>query len=157
MSRTLFILNGPNLNRLGIREPAIYGKETLAVIRARCEARAATHGLSVDFRQSNFEGALIESIHEACDTGAAGLVINPAGYSFTSVALLDALKMFEGPKIEVHISNIHARDPIYHHSLVSRVATAVIAGLGGDGYLHAIDAIAARIQKEEPVSVGASS
>ncbi len=147
MSRTIYILNGPNLNRLGVREPSIYGTETLAAIRARCEARAATHGLAVEFRQTNIEGLLVEAVHEACDRGAAGIVINPAGYSFTSVALLDALKMFDGPKMEVHLSNIHSRDPIYHHSLVSKVATAVIAGLGGDGYLVAIDAIAARIPK----------
>ena len=145
MARTIFILNGPNLNRLGVREPSIYGSETLAAIRLRCEERAATLGLAIDFRQSNFEGALIESIHEACDSGAAGLIINPAGYSFSSVALVDALKMFEGPKMEVHLSNIHARDPMYHHSLVSKVATAVIAGLGGDGYLVALDAVAQRL------------
>jgi 3-dehydroquinate dehydratase II len=144
--RTVYVLNGPNLNLLGVREPAIYGTDTLASIRARCEARAAVHGLAVEFRQSNFEGALIESIHEAREK-AAGLVINPAGYSFSSVALVDALKMFDGPKMEVHISNIHARDPMYHHSLVSKVATAVIAGLGAEGYLVAIDAIAARIPK----------
>jgi 3-dehydroquinate dehydratase II len=147
MARTVYILNGPNLNRLGVREPTIYGTETLATIRERCEARAATHGLKVEFRQSNFEGALIESLHEACDTGAAGVIINPAGFSFTSVALVDALKMFDGPRMEVHLSNIHARDPMYHHSLVSKVATAVIAGLGGDGYLVAIDAVAARMAK----------
>ena len=152
MARTVYILNGPNLNRLGVREPSIYGTETLAAIRQRCEARAATHGLAVEFRQSNFEGALIESLHEACDTGAAGVIINPAGFSFTSVALVDALKMFDGPRMEVHLSNIHARDPVYHHSLVSKVATAVIAGLGGDGYLVAIDAVAARISKTEATS-----
>ena len=142
MSRTIFILNGPNLNRLGQREPSIYGTETLADIRQRCEERAASQGLSLDFRQTNIEGVLVEHVHEAIDTGAVGLIINPAGYSFTSVALLDALKMFDGPKLEVHLSNIHARDAIYHHSLVSKVATAVIAGLGGDGYLHAVDAVA---------------
>ena len=144
MSRTLFILNGPNLNLLGVREPAIYGTETLAAIEQRCIERAAHHGLAVDFRQSNFEGELIESIHEAREQ-AAGLIINPAGYSFTSVALVDALKMFDGPKMEVHLSNIHARDPMYHHSLVSKVATAVIAGLGAEGYLVAIDAVARRL------------
>ncbi len=141
MSSTIFILNGPNLNLLGVREPAIYGSETLAAIQTRCEARAAAHGLRIDFRQSNFEGDLIESIHQA-RLQAVGLIINPAGYSFTSVALVDALKMFDGPKLEVHLSNIHARDAMYHHSLVSKVATAVIAGLGGDGYLHAVDAVA---------------
>jgi len=147
MARTIFILNGPNLNRLGVREPTIYGTDTLAMIQERCEARAATHGLQVEFRQTNIEGHLVESIHEACDTGAAGLIINPAGYSFTSVALVDALKMFDGPKMEVHLSNIHARDPMYHHSLVSKVATAVIAGLGAEGYLVAVDAVAHRLPK----------
>jgi 3-dehydroquinate dehydratase II len=145
MTRTIHILNGPNLNRLGVREPAIYGSETLASIQRRCETRALTHGLSIVFRQTNTEGVLVEHIHEACDQGAAGIVINPAGYSFTSVALVDALKMFEGPKIEVHLSNIHARDAMYHHSLVSRFATAVIAGLGAEGYLVAVDAVAARL------------
>ncbi len=152
MPKTIFILNGPNLNRLGVREPAIYGTDTLAMIRERCAARAATHGLTVEFRQTNIEGLLIESIHEACDSGAVGLIINPAGYSFTSVALVDALKMFDGPKMEVHLSNIHARDPMYHHSLVSKVATAVIAGLGAEGYLVAVDAVAARVQKAKASS-----
>lgn len=145
MTRKIYILNGPNLNRLGVREPSIYGSETLASIGLRCAARASAQGLSIDFRQTNFEGTLIESVHEACDSGAVGIIINPAGYSFSSVALLDALKMFDGPKIEVHLSNIHSREAIYHHSLVSKTATAVIAGLGGDGYLHAIDAIAKRV------------
>lgn len=139
---TVLILNGPNLNRLGKREPAIYGTETLDSIRQRCEARASAQGLGVDFRQTNFEGALVESIHEACDGGFEAIIINPAGYSFTSVALLDALKQFDGPKIEVHLSNIHTREAIYHHSLVSKTATAVIAGLGAQGYLYALDAVA---------------
>jgi 3-dehydroquinate dehydratase II len=145
MTQKIFILNGPNLNRLGVREPSIYGSETLASIQQRCEARATAHGLGIEFRQTNFEGTLIESVHEACDSAAVGIIINPAGYSFSSVALLDALKMFGGPKIEVHLSNIHSREAIYHHSLVSKTATAVIAGLGGDGYMYAVDAIAKRI------------
>ena len=151
MSPTVFILNGPNLNRLGKREPAIYGTDTLEQIRQRCEVRAAARGLRIDFRQTNLEGTLVESVHEACDGGAAALIINPAGYSFTSIALLDALKQFDGPKIEVHLSNIHTREPIYHHSLVSTVATAVIAGLGAHGYLYAVDAAA------DLLSVGAAS
>jgi 3-dehydroquinate dehydratase-2 len=142
MTTKLLILNGPNLNRLGKREPAIYGSDTLEQIRQRCEARAAALGLSADFRQSNFEGALVEAVHEACDGGFDAIIINPAGYSFHSVALLDALKQFDGPKIEVHLSNIHARDAIYHHSLVSKTATAVICGLGAQGYLYAVDAAA---------------
>ena len=136
----VFVLNGPNLNLLGEREPAIYGSTPLAEIEAACRARAGTLGLAVDFRQTNFEGALVESVHEA-RRAAAGIVINPAGYSFTSVALLDALKMFDGPKIELHISNIHRREEIYHRSLVSKAATAVIAGLGPSGYGVALDAM----------------
>jgi 3-dehydroquinate dehydratase-2 len=141
MKRVLFVLNGPNLNLLGEREPAIYGRTTLAEIEKMCATRAKAHGLGLDFRQTNFEGTLIESVHEA-RKAAAGIVINPAGLSFTSIPLLDALKMFDGPKIELHISNIHQREPIYHHSLVSKTATAVIAGLGPRGYAVAVDAMA---------------
>jgi 3-dehydroquinate dehydratase-2 len=136
----ILILNGPNLNLLGEREPHIYGSVTLSEIEARSRARAETRGLAIEFRQTNYEGALIESVHEA-RKAAAGIVINPAGFSFTSIALLDALKMFDGPKIELHISNIHKREEIYHHSLVSKTATAVIAGLGPSGYEIAIDAM----------------
>jgi 3-dehydroquinate dehydratase II len=140
MSDTLpvFILNGPNLNRLGKREPAIYGTTTLAEIEALC--RAAVPDLPIEFRQSNSEARIIDWIHEAIDRGC-GIVINPAAYSFTSVAILDALKMFAGPIVEVHISNIHRREEIYHHSLVSKAATAVIAGLGPRGYVFALQAI----------------
>jgi 3-dehydroquinate dehydratase-2 len=136
----LFILNGPNLNLLGEREPSIYGHTTLAEIEERCGSRCAALGLDIDFRQSNFEGVLIESVHEARKK-AAGIVINPAGLTFTSIALLDALKMFDGPKIELHISNIHRREVIYHRSLISGTATAVIAGLGPSGYEVAVDAM----------------
>ncbi|KMO44215.1 3-dehydroquinate dehydratase [Methylobacterium tarhaniae] len=136
----IFVLNGPNLNLLGEREPAIYGQTTLAEIEAASRARAATQGLAIEFRQTNLEGVLIESVHEARKR-AAGIIINPAGYSFTSIALLDSLKMFDGPKIELHISNIHRREEIYHRSLVSRAATAVIAGLGPSGYGVALDAM----------------
>jgi 3-dehydroquinate dehydratase-2 len=139
--RTIFILNGPNLNLLGQREPEIYGPTTLDEIRGWCEADAAELGLSIAFRQSNFEGEIIEAIH-AARTKAAGIIINPAGYSFTSVAILDALKMFDRPKIELHISNIHQREAIYHNSLVSQTATAVIAGLGAYGYRLALRAMA---------------
>ena len=139
-SPVLFILNGPNLNLLGEREPHIYGHTTLAEIEARCGARCATAGFEMVFRQTNFEGVLIESVHEA-RKAAAGIIINPAGLTFTSIALLDSLKMFDGPKIELHISNIHKREEIYHHSLISRTATAVIAGLGPDGYEVAVDAM----------------
>jgi len=149
MTPTVFILNGPNLNLLGVREPQIYGHETLAELRQRCEDHAHSLGLNIDFRQSNFEGALIESVHEARDSAAA-IIINPAGFSFTSIALLDSLKMFDGPKFEVHISNIHRRESIYHASLISRTADAVIAGLGTDGYLAALKAVAERLSNGTP-------
>jgi 3-dehydroquinate dehydratase II len=142
--KTVFVLNGPNLNLLGAREPAIYGSQTLEDIRKLCVDRAEKHGLEVDFRQSNFEGVLVESVHEAREK-AAGIVINPAGLSFHSIPLLDSLKMFDGPKIEVHLSNIHQREPIYHRSLISYTATAVIAGLGALGYALAIEAVAAHL------------
>lgn len=137
-AKPLFILNGPNLNRLGKREPAVYGTTTLAEIEAACRVEAGTR--PIVFRQSNSEAQLIDWIHEAIDD-ACGIVINPAGYSFTSIAILDALKMFPGPIIELHISNIHRREEYYHRSLVSKVATAVIAGLGPSGYRHAVRAM----------------
>ena len=136
----IYILNGPNLNLLGQREPAVYGSTTLAQIRERCEAKAKSLGFTVDFRQTNFEGELVESVQQARQE-ACGIIINPAGYSFTSVALLDALKMFERPKIELHISNVHAREPWRKHSYVSLVATAMIAGFGSLGYELAVDAV----------------
>ncbi len=139
MAKPVFVLNGPNLNRLGTREPQIYGTTTLADIEALC--RAAVPGLAVEFRQTNHEGELIEWIHEAIDTAAA-IVINPAAWSFTSIAVLDALKMFPGPIVELHISNIHRREAHYHHSHVSKVATAVICGLGAEGYPVAVKAAA---------------
>jgi 3-dehydroquinate dehydratase II len=139
MSKPIYILNGPNLNRLGTREPAIYGTRTLAEIEATCRKAAA--GRPLEFRQSNAEHQIVEWIHEAIDHGA-GIVINPAGLSFTSISILDALKMFPGPIIELHISNVHRREEIYHRSLVSRVATAVIMGLGPDGYPAAVAAMA---------------
>ena len=140
MSPTVFVLNGPNLNLLGEREPHIYGSTTLAEIEARCQARAARCGFEIVFRQTNFEGVLVESVHEA-RKAAAGIIINPAGLTFTSIVLLDALKMFDGPKIELHISNVHRREEIYHRSLVSRTATAVMAGFGAGGYEIALDAM----------------
>ena len=143
MQKPVFVLNGPNLNRLGTREPDIYGTTTLADIEALC--RAAVPGLAIDFRQSNHEGELVGWIHEAIDKASA-IVINPAAYSFTSIALLDALKMFPGPIIELHISNIHRREAHYHHSYVSLAATAVIAGLGAAGYPAAVRAVAALLQ-----------
>ena len=138
MTRPIWVLNGPNLNRLGTREPHIYGTTTLAEIEAMC--RNVDPARPIAFRQTNSEAQLIDWVHEAID-GAAGIVINPAAFSFTSVALLDALKMFPAPIIEVHLSNIHRREPIYHRSLVSTVATAVIAGLGPRGYVAAVAAV----------------
>jgi 3-dehydroquinate dehydratase-2 len=131
MTKPIYILNGPNLNRLGKREPEIYGKATLADIEQYCREEAK--GLPLEFRQSNSEAQLIDWIHEAIDNGS-GIIINPAAFTFTSIAILDALKMFPGPIIELHITNIHKREPYYHHSYVSKVATAVIAGLGPNGY-----------------------
>ena|SRR5690348_5685335 len=136
--KTLHILNGPNLNRLGTREPAIYGTTTLADIEAQCRDAASPH--TIVFRQTNSEAQLIDWIHEAIDE-ASGIVINPAAYSFTSIAILDALKMFPGPIIELHISNIHRREAHYQRSYVSTIATAVIAGLGAAGYRHAVKAL----------------
>ncbi|MCK8786072.1 3-dehydroquinate dehydratase [Roseomonas sp. NAR14] len=136
MSRSIHVLNGPNLNRLGRREPEIYGATTLAEVEAMC--REAAGDMPVVFRQTNWEGQLVDWIHEATDGEAAGIVINPAGLTFTSIPVLDALKMFDRPIIELHITNIHRREPIYHRSLVSGVATAVIAGLGARGYATAI-------------------
>ena len=143
MPKRLYVLNGPNLNRLGKREPEIYGRTTLAEIEAMC--RAAAPGFAIEFRQSNAESQIVDWIHEAIDAPADALVINPAGLTFTSVPVMDALKMFDGPIVELHISNIHRRESIYHESLVSKVATAVIAGLGADGYRAAIDALVRRL------------
>lgn len=140
--KPIYVLNGPNLNRLGTREPEIYGKTTLAEIEQMC--RKAAGSRPVEFRQSNAEHQLIDWIHEAIDKGA-GIVINPAGLTFTSVALMDALKMFPGPVFELHITNVHRREEVYHHSLVSKAATAVMAGLGPDGYRTAVEAMVRRL------------
>jgi len=142
MNQPIFVINGPNLNRLGMREPEIYGTTTLLEIEAMCREAAGDRPLR--FHQSNFEGEIVNWIHEAIDNGA-GIVINPAGFSFTSVAILDALKMSPHPIIELHISNIHKREPYYHRSFVSKVASAVIAGLGPRGYAVAVRAIAEMI------------
>jgi 3-dehydroquinate dehydratase II len=136
--KPIFVINGPNLNRLGTREPEIYGATTLAEIETMC--REAAGERPVRFQQSNFEGEIVNWIHDAIDEGA-GIIINPAGFSFTSIAILDALRMFQGPIIELHISNIHRREEIYHRSLISKVATAVIAGLGPRGYAVAVRAM----------------
>lgn len=146
MARPIFVLNGPNLNRLGTREPEIYGKTTLAEIETMC--REAAGDWPLRFHQSNAEHQLVDWVHEAIDEGA-GILINPAGLSFRSIPLLDALKMFPGPIVEFHISNIHRREEIYHRSLVSSVATAVLAGLGPSGYPMAVKALIGMIEAEE--------
>ena len=140
--KPIYVLNGPNLNRLGTREPEIYGKTTLAEIETLCRKAAGSH--PIEFRQTNAEHQLIDWIHEAIDKGA-GIVINPAGLTFTSVPIMDALKMFPGPIFELHISNVHRREALYHNSLMSKVSTAVIMGLGPDGYRTAVEAMARRL------------
>jgi 3-dehydroquinate dehydratase II len=140
------IINGPNLNLLGVREPHIYGSTTLEAIKASCEALAAFAGAELSFHQSNHEGVLVDLI-QAARTDADALIINPAGYSFTSVAIYDALKIFAGPIYEVHISNIHARDELHRHSKLSAAVTAVIAGCGPYGYVLAMQSALQRAGK----------
>ena len=137
----IMIVNGPNLNMLGVREPQIYGYETLADIEAMCEERAAALGVSVDFRQSNFEGELVTMIQSA-QGSAAGIIINPAGYTHTSVAILDALKLTDLPVIELHLSNPHTREDFRHRSFVSPAARGIICGFGAHGYVLAVEAMA---------------
>ncbi|MHB1219021.1 MAG: type II 3-dehydroquinate dehydratase [Alphaproteobacteria bacterium] len=142
---TVVVLNGPNLNMLGKREPNIYGRDTLADVEKTCRAHAKTLGLALDFRQSNHEGELVGWIQEARGK-AAGIVINAAALTHTSVALLDALQAAEVPTIEVHLTNIYRREPFRHHSYISRAAVGVICGLGPRGYLMALDALAGTIK-----------
>jgi len=149
MANTIYVLNGPNLNLLGSREPEIYGRATLADLERLCRATAERHGLAVEFRQSNHEGEIIDWIQEARAEEAAGLVINPAGYTHTSVAILDALAAMEAPVIEVHISNVHARESFRRRSYVSQIARAVVCGFGIDGYALAITGLAAMIKTED--------
>jgi 3-dehydroquinate dehydratase-2 len=149
----VMILNGPNLNLLGVREPHIYGTTTLAAIETTCREFGEQIGAAVVFHQSNHEGVLIDWVHAAREEADA-IIINPAGFTFTSVALLDALKMFDGPIIELHISNIHARDATYHQSKISPVAKAVICGLGAYGYVVALQC-AARVLDALPDSMPA--
>ncbi len=146
MAKRILVLNGPNLNLLGIREPQTYGAETLADIEKLCRKQAKAEGVELEFRQSNHEGELITWIQEARGV-ADGVVINPAAYSHTSVAIHDALRMLDVPIVEVHLSNIHAREAFRHHSYVSAVATGVICGLGPTGYRLAIMALAAKIKE----------
>ena len=144
--KRLMILNGPNLNLLGVREPHIYGTTTLAQIQENCERQAAELGLELAFHQSNHEGEIVDWIQSARQSADA-IIINPAGDSFTSIAILDAIKAFEGPVLEVHISNIHARDEHHRHSKISSVATGVICGLGPYGYIAAMRAVVQMAKK----------
>lgn len=144
MVHNIHVINGPNLNLLGIREPEIYGTTTLADIEAMCDARAKSHGMSASCFQSNDEGELVNIIQQARNT-ASGLIINAGAYSHTSVAILDALQAVEAPIMEVHLSNIFAREEFRHHSYISGIAAGVICGLGAQGYEMAIDALAARL------------
>lgn len=140
-SGKIYILNGPNLNLLGTREPHLYGKETLADIKKSCEKKARTLSFSIEFRQSNHEGDLIDWIQEAGKQGA-GLIINPAGYGHTSIAIMDALLAIKIPAIEVHLSNIYKREEFRHHTYSSRAVRGLISGLGSQGYLLALEALA---------------
>ena len=144
MSATVYVLNGPNLNLLGVREPHLYGSTTLAQVEQSCRRVATDLGLGCDFRQTNHEGVLVDWVQEARERAAA-IVINPAGLSFRSVPLLDALKAVEQPIAEVHVTNIHRRDAIYQKSLVSLAATGVICGFGAFGYELAIRALAEQL------------
>ena len=145
MAKTIYVLNGPNLNLLGTRQPHIYGTATLADVEKLCHATAKQYGFAVAFRQSNHEGQIVDWINEAHAEKAAGLIINPAGYTTTSIAILDALLTMEAPVAEVHISNIHAREEFRRHSYVSKAARAVICGFGIEGYALAIAGLASLI------------
>jgi len=145
MAKTIYVLNGPNLNLLGTREPEKYGSATLAQVETLCRNTAKGLGLTVVFRQSNHEGELIDWIQEARAKKAAGIVINPAGFTTTSIAILDALLAVGLPAVEVHITNIHARESFRHNSYISKVAKAVICGFGVQGYALAITGLAAMV------------
>jgi 3-dehydroquinate dehydratase-2 len=143
MAKTIYVLNGPNLNLLGSREPEKYGRATLADVEKLCRDAGARFGIGIEFRQSNHEGAIVDWIHEAGREQALGIVINPAGYTTTSIAILDAILGVNLPTIEVHITNIHARESFRHDSYISRAARAVICGFGVEGYVLAVSGLAA--------------
>jgi 3-dehydroquinate dehydratase-2 len=151
MSAIVYVLNGPNLNLLGIREPHLYGSTTLPQVQQLCERVAGELGLDCDFRQTNHEGVMVDWVQEARERAAA-IVINPAGLSFRSIPLLDALKAVDQPIAEVHVTNIHRRDALYQHSLVSLAATGVICGFGAFGYELAIRALAQRLSQVQPTA-----
>jgi 3-dehydroquinate dehydratase II len=145
MSNTIYVLNGPNLNLLGTREPELYGTATLADVEKLCRTTAQRFGLAVEFRQSNHEGEIVDWIQEARAKEAAGLILNPAGYTTTSIAILDALYTLKVPAIEIHITNIHARESFRQNSYVSLAARAVVCGFGIEGYALAIAGLASLI------------
>ena len=145
MAKTIYVLNGPNLNSLGSREPEKYGHSTLADVEKLCRDTAKRFGLEVDFRQSNHEGEIVDAFHEAKKKKAVGVVINPAGYTTTSVAILDAIYAVQLPTVEVHITNIHQREEYRHHSYISKGARGVICGLGVEGYALAVAGLASLI------------
>ena len=152
MAKTVYVLNGPNLNLLGTREPATYGRQSLADVERRCRDAAARHGLAVDFRQSNHEGEIVDAIHAAHAAAAAGIVLNAGAYTHTSIALLDAIAAVTVPVIEVHISNVFAREAFRHVSHVAPVAKASLCGFGIEGYALAIDGLAALTQATRAAS-----
>lgn len=149
MAQTIYVLNGPNLNMLGVREPTKYGSATLKDVEALCADTCKRFGLDMVFRQSNVEGELVTLIQEARINKASGIVINPAAYTHTSVAILDALTLTELPVIEIHITNVHQRESFRHHSYVSKVARGVLAGFGIQGYALAIEGLAGMIGAKE--------
>ncbi len=142
--KPIYVLNGPNLNMLGLREPAIYGSETLKDVEARCLARASELGFAIDFRQTNIEGELVSWIHEA-RTKASGIALNAGAYTHTSIALHDALKAADVPAVEVHLSNVHKREAFRHHSFIAPAVNGVICGFGVNSYELAISALASII------------
>jgi len=146
MAKTIYVLNGPNLNLLGMRQPEIYGHATLQDVEALCRDAAKPHGFEVDFRQSNREGEIVEWIQDAFFKKASGIIINPAGYTTTSVAILDAILAVKMPVVEIHISNIHQRDEFRHQSFVSKGARGVICGFGVAGYVMAVNGLAELIK-----------
>jgi 3-dehydroquinate dehydratase II len=153
MSKPVFVLNGPNLNMLGVREPSVYGRDSLSDVETRTAARAQAAGVAIDFRQTNHEGELVDWIQQA-RSGAAGIIINAGAFTHTSVSVLDALQAAEVPVIEVHLSNIFRRESFRNHSYVSMAATGVICGLGPKGYELAIDAMSDILKKKQ--SAGAA-
>ena len=141
-SNTILVLNGPNLNRLGLREPGIYGSTTLADIERLCERTAASLGVSVECAQSNTEGTLVDRIHDAADRGLRGIAFNAGAYTHTSIALHDAIRSVDVPVVEVHISNVHAREPFRHHSMIAAACRGVVCGFGATSYVLALHALA---------------